>query len=67
VWRRLWNKYGIDAVLAPAAQHTAVAHDRFLIPAYTTLLNCLDVSISEVAIEDSADDYPTVSGMCHPI
>lgn len=43
-WRRLWNKYGIDAVVAPAAQHTAVGHDKFLIPAYTTVLNCLDVS-----------------------
>lgn len=44
-WRRVWNKHRIDAVIAPAAQHTAVAHDQFLIPAYTTLLNCLDVSL----------------------
>ena len=44
-WRCIWNKYGLDAVLAPAAQHTAVAHDEFLIPAYTTLLNTLDVSL----------------------
>lgn len=44
-WRRLWNKYALDAVIAPAAQNTAVMHDNFLVPAYTTLLNCLDVSV----------------------
>ena len=43
-WRKIWNKYEVDAVIAPAAQHTAVGHDQFGIPAYTTLLNCLDVS-----------------------
>lgn len=47
-WRRLWNKYAIDAVIAPAAQNTAVMHDNFLLPAYTTLLNCLDVSVDRV-------------------
>lgn len=48
-WRRLWNKYALDAVIAPAAQNTAVMHDNFLVPAYTTLLNCLDVSAIALA------------------
>ena len=43
-WRKLWNKYQLDAVLAPAAQHTAVPHDQYELPPYTVFLNCLDVS-----------------------
>ncbi len=43
-WRKLWNKYGFDAVLSPAAQHTALPHDQYGIPPYTVYLNTLDVS-----------------------
>lgn len=42
-WRQLWNKYDLDAVIAPSAQHTAVPHDQFGLPAYTVFLNTLDV------------------------
>lgn len=41
-WRELWNQHGLDVVIAPAAQHTAIPHDTYPLPAYTVLLNCLD-------------------------
>lgn len=44
-WRRVWNHYGIDAVIGPAAQHTAVPHDEYVLPPYTVFLNTLDVSL----------------------
>lgn len=43
-WRKLWSKYQLDAVMAPAAQHTAVPHDQYERAPYTVFLNCLDVS-----------------------
>lgn len=43
-WRKLWAKHKLDAVFGPMAQHTAVEHDDFGIPAYGTPLNLLDVS-----------------------
>ena len=43
-WRKTWITHQLDAVIAPPAQHTAVPHDEFLLPAYTLFLNTLDVS-----------------------
>lgn len=42
-WRGTWAKYGLDAILAPVAQSTAVEHDAFGIPPYTAFVNLLDV------------------------
>ncbi|KAH7140409.1 amidase signature domain-containing protein [Dactylonectria estremocensis] len=41
-WQRVWVKHDIDAVIAPSAQNTAVEHDKFGWPAYSTFLNALD-------------------------
>ncbi|KAH7128919.1 amidase signature domain-containing protein [Dactylonectria macrodidyma] len=41
-WQRLWVKYDIDAVISPSAQNTAVEHDQFGWPAYSTFMNVLD-------------------------
>ncbi|KAJ6441519.1 fatty-acid amide hydrolase [Purpureocillium lavendulum] len=41
-WRRVWVERGLDAVVAPSAQNTAVEHDEFGLPPYTMLLNVLD-------------------------
>ncbi|KAF7555401.1 hypothetical protein G7Z17_g2253 [Cylindrodendrum hubeiense] len=41
-WRSLWNRYKLDAVIAPAAQGTAVQHDLYGLPAYTCFLNVLN-------------------------
>ncbi|KAE8418863.1 hypothetical protein BDV36DRAFT_294716 [Aspergillus pseudocaelatus] len=37
-----WIDHKLDLVLAPSAQSTAVKHDKFGLPAYTTLTNSLD-------------------------
>lgn len=42
-WRKLWQSHGLDAVLGPAAQNTAVKHDDYGIPPYTGFLNLLNV------------------------
>lgn len=43
-WRKIWVKYGLDAVVGPASQSTATPHDTYGVPPYTLLLNVLDVS-----------------------
>lgn len=45
-WRRCWVENGLDVVLAPGAQNTAVPHDTFGWPPYTVVWNLLDVSIA---------------------
>ncbi|KNG50477.1 general amidase-b [Stemphylium lycopersici] len=44
-WREMWKEQKLDAVIGPAAQHTAVPHDTFGLPPYTLLLNLLDASL----------------------
>lgn len=44
-WRKLWFKHDLDAVISPSAQNTAVEHDQYCWPAYSLLLNVLDVSL----------------------
>jgi amidase len=46
-WVRIWREYGLDGVVAPAAQHTAVPHDVYGLPPYTVFVNVLDVGVSE--------------------
>ncbi|EFY95827.2 amidase domain protein [Metarhizium robertsii] len=41
-WNQLWVSKRLDAVVAPAAQNSAVEHDEFNVPAYTVFLNLLD-------------------------
>jgi amidase len=41
-WRRIWKEEGLDAVIGPGAQNTAVRHDTYGLPPYTLLLNVLD-------------------------
>jgi amidase len=42
-WRRVWVEHGLDVVLAPGAQNTAVPHDTYGWPPYTLIWNLLDV------------------------
>lgn len=42
-WRNLWIQHKLDAIIAPAAQNTAVPHDTYGWPPYTCLFNVLDV------------------------
>ncbi|KAL2854839.1 amidase signature domain-containing protein [Aspergillus pseudoustus] len=41
-WRRTWTEYGLDVVLAPGAQNTAVPHDTYAWPPYTAMWNLVD-------------------------
>lgn len=43
-WRKVWVENKLEAVIAPAAQNTAVPHDTYGWAPYTCLLNLLDVS-----------------------
>ncbi|KAK8117319.1 uncharacterized protein PG998_005600 [Apiospora kogelbergensis] len=43
-WRKLWAKHDVDAIIAPAAQSTAMEHDHQGWPGYTLFLNVLDAS-----------------------
>jgi amidase len=45
-WRRVWKEEGLDGVIGPGSQYTAVRHDTYGLPPYTLLLNVLDVSSS---------------------
>jgi amidase len=48
-WRTVWRDERLDAVIGPAAQNTAVAHDTYGLPPYTLLLNVLDVSCGQTS------------------
>ncbi|KAJ0415432.1 fatty-acid amide hydrolase [Aspergillus carlsbadensis] len=41
-WRTAWVEHGLDVVLAPGAQNTAVPHDTYAWPPYTLVWNLLD-------------------------
>ncbi|KAL3446286.1 fatty-acid amide hydrolase [Aspergillus insuetus] len=41
-WRRVWVERGLDVVLGPGAQNTAVLHDTYGWPPYTLIWNLLD-------------------------
>ncbi|PWY94529.1 general amidase GmdB [Aspergillus sclerotioniger CBS 115572] len=41
-WRKVWVDTGIDVILAPGAQNTAVPHDTYAWPPYTVVWNLLD-------------------------
>lgn len=43
VWRALWLRYNLDAVITAPCHHTAVPHETFLEPPLTFFLNTLDV------------------------
>ncbi|CAG8004237.1 unnamed protein product [Penicillium salamii] len=41
-WREAWVEHNLDVVLAPGSQNTAVGHDTYGWPPYTTMWNVLD-------------------------
>jgi amidase len=49
-WRKLWVSNKLDAIIAPGAQNTAVAHDTYRLPPYTVIWNVLDVGILLVCL-----------------
>ncbi|RMJ17725.1 hypothetical protein CDV36_002602 [Fusarium kuroshium] len=59
-WKSIWND--VDVVLSPPAQSTAVEHDKFGLPPYTTLTNLIDcpsciIPFSRVSDDDLAEPF----------
>lgn len=44
LWKKMWVARGLDAVIGPGAQTTAVEHDMYALAPYTCLFSLLDVS-----------------------
>lgn len=44
LWKKTWVARGLDAVIGPGAQNTAVEHDMYALAPYTCLFSFLDVS-----------------------
>ncbi|KAL4938200.1 hypothetical protein BDV06DRAFT_201431 [Aspergillus oleicola] len=42
VWRKAFVDYGLDAVIAPGSQNTAVPHDTYGMPPYTAVWNLIN-------------------------
>jgi amidase len=49
-WRKIWNKYDVDAIIAPAGPSTAPPLDQFKMPVYTVFMNLMDVSLDGSAL-----------------
>ena len=47
LWKKMWVARGLDALIAPGAQTTAVEHDMYALAPYTCLFSFLDVSANE--------------------
>lgn len=47
LWKKTWVTRGLDAVIGPGAQNTAVEHDMYALAPYTCLFSFLDVSATE--------------------
>lgn len=45
-WRKVIVENDLDVILGPGAQNTAVPHDTYAWPPYTSIWNLLDVSIA---------------------
>ncbi|KAF4959378.1 hypothetical protein FSARC_10754 [Fusarium sarcochroum] len=56
-WRKVWESHGLDAVIGPSAQNTAVKHDDFGVPPYTCFLNVLNYPACVIPYE-SAKSVP---------
>ncbi|KAK2602278.1 hypothetical protein N8I77_008826 [Diaporthe amygdali] len=42
LWKKMWVAHGLDAVIGPGAQTTAVEHDMYALAPYTCLFSFLD-------------------------
>jgi amidase len=66
-WRKIFKAEELDAVIGPAAQHTAVPHDKYGMPPYTVLWNLLDVCFFFSLCNIQADLVSPVPSMCHAV
>ncbi|VUC35351.1 unnamed protein product [Clonostachys rosea] len=68
-WRKTW--LSVDVVLSPSAQSTAVEHDKFGLPPYTTLTNILDypsciIPFGQVSGDDIEQQFLTTPDQIAP-
>lgn len=67
-WRKTWTQNGLDVILAPGSQSTAVPHDTYGWPPYTLVWNVLDVRfcffffVPRLSLADAV-----VPGLYHPV
>lgn len=64
-WNKIWTTHRLDAVISPPAAHTAVEHDDYGVPAYTVLLNALDVRVHELGDNWVILTRTLVPGVCY--
>ncbi|KAK7626428.1 fatty-acid amide hydrolase [Phyllosticta citricarpa] len=64
-WHNTWLKKGLDVILAPAAQHTAVRHDQYILVPYTVIWNLLNYPAAILPVGKASkhlDPEPMVIG-----
>ncbi|KAK7534080.1 fatty-acid amide hydrolase [Phyllosticta citribraziliensis] len=64
-WHSLWLQKGLDVIMAPAAQHTAVRHDQYILPPYTAIWNLLNYPAAILPVGKASkelDPEPMVIG-----
>lgn len=68
LWKKTWVSRGLDAVIGPGAQNTAVEHDMYALAPYTCIFSFLDVSASELSnlLSGSMAYIWTVPCVCNP-
>lgn len=63
-WHKIWMATGIDVILGPVCETTAMPHDTFGNTPYTTLYNYLDVSYLDMKLSRRASanktQYPSI-------
>lgn len=52
-WRRAWVDHDLDVLLGPGAQSTAVPHDEYGVPAYTSAWNTTNVRFGPLPLSSS--------------
>ncbi|KAM0558134.1 hypothetical protein ACHAPJ_005301 [Fusarium lateritium] len=69
-WRKVWESHGLDAVIGPSAQNTAVKHDDFGMPPYTCFLNVLNYPACVIPFESaklvSGTEFQIQTGQAGP-
>lgn len=66
LWKKTWVTRGLDAVIGPGAQNTAVEHDMYALAPYTCLFSFLDVSTNRILSFSPSKmaDIPAVPCVC---
>ncbi|KAI3394262.1 hypothetical protein diail_2965 [Diaporthe ilicicola] len=61
LWKKTWVGHGLDAVIGPGAQTTAVEHDMYALAPYTCLFSLLDYPACVIPVGRVANPSPAES------